>query len=104
MPLSMDTTDSNVFTQQATDFKPSNRAFSAYNYWVSPGYFTAAGTPMLAGRDVSFTDIPKTPAVAVVNREFAQRLFHTDNPVGRTFKNSSGQPVEIVGVVADGEY
>lgn len=39
-----------------------------------------------------------------MNREFAQRLFHTDNPVGLTFKNSSGQPVEIVGVVADGKY
>ncbi len=49
MPLSMDTSDSNVFSQQATDFKPSNRAFDAYNYWVSPGYFAAAGTPMLGG-------------------------------------------------------
>jgi predicted permease len=109
MPLSMDTTDSNVFTQQATDFKPSNRAFYAYNYWVSPEYFTAAGTPMLAGRDVSFTDIPKTPAVAVVNREFARRLVHTDDAVGqsavgRSFKNSDGQTVQIVGVVADGKY
>ncbi len=54
MPLSMDTSDSNVFTQQATDFRPSNRAFYAYNYWVSPGYFAAAGTSMLGGRDVSF--------------------------------------------------
>ncbi len=109
MPLSMDTSDSNVFTQQATDFRPSNRAFDAYNYWVSPAYFAAAGTPLLAGREVSFADTPKTPAVAVVNREFARRLFHTDDAVGqsvvgRSFKNSSGQPVEIVGVVADGKY
>ncbi|MGC1649462.1 MAG: ABC transporter permease [Candidatus Sulfotelmatobacter sp.] len=104
MPLSMDTSDSNVFSRDTTDFKPSNRAFDAYNYWVSPGYFAAAGTSTLAGRDVSFADTPKTPAVAVVNREFAQRLFHSDDAVGRTFKNSSGQPVEIVGVVADGKY
>jgi hypothetical protein len=104
MPLSMDTSDSNVFSQQATDFKPSNRAFDAYNYWVSPGYFTAAGTPMLGGRDVSFGDTPKTPAVAVVNREFARRLVHTDDAVGRAFKNSDGQAVQIVGVVADGKY
>ncbi len=108
-PLSMDTSDSNVFSQQTTDFKPSNRAFDAYDYVVSPGYFTAAQTPMLAGRDVSFTDTAKTPAVAVVNREFARRLFHlndgrSDDAVGRYFKNSSGQLVRIVGVVADGKY
>src|SRR5258708_5946101 len=35
-PLSLDTSDSNVFSQQTTDFKPSNRAFDAYNYLVSP--------------------------------------------------------------------
>jgi ABC-type antimicrobial peptide transport system permease subunit len=103
-PLSMDTSDSNVFSQQATDFKPSHRAFDAYDYWVSPGYFSAAETPLLAGRDVSFTDTTKTPAVAVVNREFARRLFHSGDAVGRYFKNSSGQPVQIVGVVADGKY
>jgi ABC-type antimicrobial peptide transport system permease subunit len=108
-PLSMDTSDSNVFSQQTTDFKPSNRAFDAYNYVVSPGYFTAAETPLLAGRDVSFSDTAKTPAVAVVNREFARRLFHlnngrSDDAVGRYFKNSIGQQIQIVGVVADGKY
>lgn len=103
-PLSMDTSDSNVFSQQATDFRPSNRAFDAYNYDISPGYFTAAETPLLAGRDVSFADTSKTPAVAVVNQEFARRLFHSENAVGRYFKNSSGRLIQIVGVVADGKY
>ncbi|HXM21166.1 MAG TPA: ABC transporter permease [Terriglobales bacterium] len=113
-PLSMDTSDSNVFSQQSIDFRPSKRAFNAYDYDVSPGYFTAVGTPLLAGRDVSFTDTAKTPAVAVVNREFARRLFHSDDShsddshpddaVGRYFKNSSGQPIQIVGIVADGKY
>ena len=108
-PLSMDTSDSNVFSQQATDFRRSNRAFYAYNYWVSPGYLAATGTPLLSGREVSSSDTRKTPAVAVVNWEFARRLFHSDDShsndaVGRYFKNSSGQPIQIVGVVADGKY
>ena len=103
-PLSQDTDDSDVFSQQTTDFRPSNRAFGAYDYCVSPGYFTAAETPLLAGRDVSFSDTAKTPAVAVVNQEFARRLFHSDDAVGRYFKNSSGQPIQIVGIVADGKY
>ena len=103
-PLSQDTSDSNVFSQQTTDFRPSNRAFDVYDYTVSPGYFAAAETPLLAGRDVSFADTAKTPAIAVVNREFARRLFHSDDAVGHYFKNSSGQPIQIVGMVADGKY
>jgi predicted permease len=108
-PLSQDTSDSSVFHEQASDFKPSNRAFYAMNYGVSPGYFAATGIPLLAGREPSFADTPKTPPVAVVNREFARRLFHLDaaqasDAVGRYFKNSTGQPVQIVGVVADGKY
>jgi predicted permease len=103
-PLSLDTSDSDVFAQQANDFRPSKKAFNAYDYVVSPGYFTAVGTPLLAGRDVSFADTAKTPAVAVVNREFARRLFYSDDAVGHYFKNSSGQPIQIVGIVADGKY
>jgi predicted permease len=103
-PLNQDTPTTEVFPQQATDFRPSNKAFDSYDYAVSPGYFSAAGTALLAGRDVSFADTGKTPPVAVVNRQFARHLFHSENAVGRYFKNSSGVPIQIVGVVADGKY
>jgi predicted permease len=103
-PLTGDASVSSVFSQQTTDFKPSNSAFRAYGYKISPGYFTAAEVPLLSGRDVSFSDKAETPAVAVVNREFARRLFHSEDAVGRYFKNSSGQQIQIVGMVADGKY
>jgi predicted permease len=103
-PLSQDTITSAVFSQQTADFKPSNRAFYAYDYQVSPGYFAAAQTPLLEGRDLSFTDTAKTPAVAVVNQEFARELFHSEHVVSRYFKNEDGTPVQIVGIVADGKY
>jgi predicted permease len=103
-PLSQDTSTAGVFPQQTTDFRPSNRAFVSYYFNVSPGYFTATETPLLAGRDVSFTDTAKTPAVAVVNQLFARSLFHSDDAVGRYFKNSSGVQIQIVGIVADGKY
>ncbi len=104
MPLSQDVPSTNVFSQQTTDFKPSNKAFAIYYYDVSPGYFAAAETPLLSGRDVSFADTTKTPPVAIVNREFARRLFHSNDAVGRYFKNGPGEPVQIVGMVADGKY
>ena len=103
-PLSLDTMTIDVFSQQATDFKPSNRVFGAFTYQVSPGYFSAIETPLLSGRDVSFVDTAKTPPFAVVNKEFARRLFHSDNAVGRYFKNSSGEAVDIIGVVAAAKY
>jgi len=64
---------------------------------------------LLSGRDVSFADTPATPAVAVVNQTFVRHLFHSDDAhlndaLGRYFKDSSGQPVQIVGIVSDGKY
>src|SRR6266436_1409710 len=103
-PLSGDTLVSPVFSQQTADFRPSNSAFYCYNFNVSPGYLTAAATPLLAGRDVSFSDTSKTPPVAIVNREFARRLFHSEQAVGRYFKNRDGVSIQVVGIVPDGKY
>jgi hypothetical protein len=50
------------------------------------------------------TDTAKTPAVAVVNLEFARQLFHSTAVVGRYFKNVSGTSIQIVGLVPDGKY
>jgi predicted permease len=103
-PLDFDASITAVFSQQTSDFRPSNKAFEAYWYDVSPGYLTAAGTPLLAGRDVSFTDTAKTPAVAIVNQEFARRLFHSEHAVGQYFKNRYGVSIQIVGIMADGKH
>jgi predicted permease len=103
-PLKGNHSSTDVFSQQTTDFRPSNKAFTTYFFDVSPGYFTAAGTELRAGRDVRFSDTAKTPAVAVVNREFARQLFHSDDAVGRYFKSRSGVTIQIVGIVGDGKY
>src|SRR5215469_3647772 len=88
--LNGDNTVPEVFSQQTTDFRPSNKAFSTYEYDASPGFLAAAAIPLLSGRDVRFSDTPTTPPVALVNQEFARRLFHSENAVGRYFKTSSG--------------
>jgi predicted permease len=93
-----------VFSQTTADLKPSSEAFEPFVFSVSPGYFSAAQTPLLAGRDVSFNDTPKTPRVAVVNQTFAQHMFHSDDAVGKYFKNNHGELVQIVGVVGNGKY
>jgi predicted permease len=103
-PLSLYQIGFEVFSQEVSDFRHSNKAFDAYRYAVSPGYLTASGTPLLAGRDVSFSDTPKTPAVAIVNQEFARRLFHSQQVIGRYFKNRNGVSIQIVGIMGDGKH
>jgi predicted permease len=103
-PLDFDASMTGVYSQQTSDFRPSNKAFDTYFYNVSPGYLAASGTPLLAGRDVSFTDTEKTPPVAIVNQEFARRVFHSENAVGRYFKNRDGVSIQIVGMMADGKH
>ncbi len=71
---------------------------------MSPGYFSASGTALLAGRDVSFLDTPDTQMVAVVNREFAREVFHSEDVIGRYFKRAAAKTIRIVGLVPDGKY
>jgi predicted permease len=66
-------------------------------YMVSPGYFETMGIPRIAGRDFA-NESPEAPKVAIVNEEFAQRLFGRDNPIGQRV-NGAGVPYQIIGVV-----
>jgi predicted permease len=99
-----DTVTTTVYSQQTTDFRPSNKVFESYYFDVSPGYFAAAQTPLIEGRDIRETDTATTPRVAIVNQEFARQLFHTEHAVGRYFKNSSGQSIQIIGIAEEGKY
>jgi predicted permease len=103
-PLSGDTSTASVFARQTIDLRPSQSALTTMVYDVAPGYFAAAATPLLAGRDIAWSDTGKTPLVAVVNQQFAHSLFHTGQVVGRYFKNDTGALVQIIGTVPDGKY
>lgn len=105
LPLSIGGGDSNVYSDSTTDFRPTNAAADAENFQVSPDYFRAAGTAMLAGRTFTMHDEEKTPGVAVVNREFARKVFGSvDRAIGQHFKFWGGQRAEVIGVVEDGKY
>jgi ABC-type antimicrobial peptide transport system permease subunit len=95
----------NVFKEETSDLRPSNVAARPYRYDVSAEYFHAAGTAMLAGRDISWHDGKDAPSVAVVNRQFAVTMFGSvHNAVGRYYKMQDGSRVQVVGVVEDGKY
>ena len=105
LPLSLSGNDSDVFADTTTDFRPTNAAADAENFGVSPDYFRAAGTALLAGRTFTMHDADKAPVVAVINREFARKVFGSvDKAIGGHFKFWGGQRAEVVGVVEDGKY
>jgi predicted permease len=95
----------NVFKEETSDLRSANIAIAPFRYDVSPDYFHAAGTSLLAGRDLNWHDIKGAPSVAVVNREFAGRMFGSvPNAISRYFKFQDGTRVQIVGVAEDGKY
>ena len=105
VPLGLGAGDSYVYTDATTDFRPTNYAADAMHYNISPRYLEAAGTKLLVGRDLTFADDSKAPKVALVNRQFAVKVFGSvEQAMGRHFKYGNGERAEVVGVVEDGKY
>ena len=94
-----------VFTDDATDLRPGNAALTAMTFAISPGYFRAAGTTLLSGRNITSHDDRDAPRVAVINEEFARRIFGSvASAIGRHYRMRGGARVEVAGVVEDGRY
>src|SRR5207237_6990625 len=74
-PLGLALNRADVFTEQQTDLKPATAAAPTYLFRISPDYFRAAGTALIAGRSFGSHDDKGAPRVAVINREFARLVF-----------------------------
>jgi putative ABC transport system permease protein len=89
---------------------------ACYEFYISPRFFEAMGTPILSGRGFEPQDerVPETPISgahlfantslpAVINQAMARRYFGDANPLGRRFYSviEPQQKYEIVGVVKD---
>jgi putative ABC transport system permease protein len=84
---------------------------------ISPGFFSALGVPIIAGRDFNALDDQTREPVAIVSATLAQRMFPGQDPINRHVywtdpvleylpgtaeeKARATSPQRIVGVVAD---
>ena len=77
---------------------------------VSPGFFHAAGVPLLAGREFFETDGKTSAKVVILNKTLAERLFGDRDPIGQRvswtgevlkFIGLSDEWRTVVGVVGD---
>lgn len=86
---------------------PDTDSRSRYNI-VGPGYFSALGVPLIAGREFTEADAGTSPKVAVVNQTFAKKFGLGSDAVGKLMGQGGGYlsklDTTIVGVVADAKY
>jgi predicted permease len=105
LPLYYGANGTHVFTDKTVDLRPANAAAEVMIYNISPGYFDAAGTTLLAGRALTWHDDINAPRVAIVNREFASKIFGSAaNAMDKYFKAKDGSRIQVVGIVEDGKY
>ena len=103
-PLSGNGSSTSVYREDTADVRPSNRLMEAKYMSVSPGYLGAARSRLLAGRDFTWDDGPKSTQVVIVNAYFAHKLVGDTPAVGRHFIMDDKTRYEIVGVVEDGKF
>jgi predicted permease len=80
---------------------------AAFINFITPGWFTTFGTPMLAGRDVQDGDRKGSVPVVVVNQALARKFLSGANPLGHTVATVAGptaRSMEVVGLAADAVY
>jgi len=70
---------------------------------VTPGMFSTVGTPLVAGRDITWTDVYKKLPVVIISENFAREFWNTPaNALGKRIRVASIDDWrEIVGVVAN---
>jgi predicted permease len=94
-----------VFTDNTADLRPANAAAQVLLYKISPEYFHAAGTALLSGRSYTWHDDKDAPRVAVVNAEFARKVFGSvTGAMGGYYKIADGTRIEVVGIAEQGKY
>jgi predicted permease len=78
---------------------PPVRAFK----YVSPGFFRTAGTRLVAGRDITWTEVYGLRPVVMISENLAREMWGTPAAaVGKGLRQNPGMPWhEVIGVVED---
>ncbi len=71
--------------------------------YVSPGFFQAAGTQIIAGRELTWTEVYGLRSVAMVSENLARELWGSPSAaIGKRFRQYPGAPWrEVIGVLQD---
>jgi len=77
--------------------KEAGQTIVTAEIYITPSYFSALQIPLLLGRSFTSSDGPDSQHVAIVNRTFASKFFHGENPIGHYIDKDT----MVVGMVED---
>jgi predicted permease len=71
--------------------------------FISPGYLSIVGTPLLAGRDFTWSETYQRIPQVIISEDFAREYWNTpQNAIGKRIRVTTNDDWrEIIGVVAD---
>ena len=77
-------------------------AFVLWQTTITPGYFSALGIPLRAGRWFTHADRRGAPQVIVISESTAKRFWPNESSLGKRIRPlSNREPRTVIGVVAD---
>jgi predicted permease len=102
IPLDGNSSIDPVFAQDKT-YRPGELAALRRFKFVSPGFLQTMGTPLVAGRDITWTEIYNKTPVALVSENMARELWHTPaEALGKRIRvGNTDDWREIIGVVTN---
>jgi predicted permease len=82
---------------------PGQAARKAAMNWVSPGFFSTLGIPIVRGRALREGDPPcgREGCSVIVSEELARQFWPGGDPIGKELRNPRGARFEVVGVARD---
>jgi predicted permease len=101
IPMSGRGGENQVFVRDRT-YTPGELPLRRYEY-AAPGFFKTLGTPLVAGRDFTWSDTYNKVPIAIVSEKFAREYWGApSNALGKQIRESlKGDWREVVGVVGD---
>jgi predicted permease len=87
------------FTVEGHEPGPDAVAKDAWLRGVTPGYFTAMGMPIKAGRSFQSSDTDTSLPVAIVDEKLSRMYWPQGDPTGKRIRLGDGNWMTIVGVV-----
>ena len=102
VPLDQDSRFDNVFAEDRAYVQGAAPPVR-HLVFVSPGYFSTLGIPLIAGRDLTWSDIHNKVPVALISENFAHEYWHTPaDALGKRIRiRTTDGWSEIVGVVGN---
>lgn len=101
VPMGGATESTMIILPDRAQANPKESPFANYTI-ASPGYFPAAGTPILRGRDFLESDVDSSQPVVIVNAAMAKKFWPNQDAIGKLVRTPTvAAPSVIVGIVAD---